>query len=58
MVVKQMDDWSTLIGELEHNTPEKVWIVREELNISEVFEIQKIRGAFYFSFRRCLAYGK
>ncbi|EAE8589335.1 Crp/Fnr family transcriptional regulator, partial [Listeria monocytogenes] len=24
MVVKQMDDWSTLIGELEHNTPEKV----------------------------------
>ncbi|EAE1982060.1 Crp/Fnr family transcriptional regulator, partial [Listeria monocytogenes] len=23
-----MDDWSTLIGELEHNTPEKVWIVR------------------------------
>lgn len=46
MVVKQMDDWSTLIGELEHNTPEKVWIVREELNISEVFEIQKLEAHF------------
>lgn len=41
-----MDDWSTLIGELEHNTPEKVWIVREELNISEVFEIQKLEAHF------------
>ncbi|HDA9567843.1 TPA: Crp/Fnr family transcriptional regulator, partial [Listeria innocua] len=41
-----MDDWSTLIGELEQNTPEKVWIIREELNISEVFEIQKLEAHF------------
>lgn len=46
MVVKQMDDWSTLIGELEQNTPEKFWIIREELNISEVFEIQKLEAHF------------
>ncbi|EAG3568142.1 Crp/Fnr family transcriptional regulator [Listeria monocytogenes] len=41
-----MDDWSTLIGELEQNTPEKFWIIREELNISEVFEIQKLEAHF------------
>ncbi len=46
MVVKQMDDWSTLIGELEYNTPEKGWIIREELNISEAFEIQKLEAHF------------
>lgn len=46
MVVKQMDDWSTLIGELEQNTPEKFWIIREELNISEAFEIQKLEAHF------------
>lgn len=34
-----MDDWLILIGELEYNILEKVWIVREELNILEVFEI-------------------
>ncbi|EAF8227535.1 Crp/Fnr family transcriptional regulator [Listeria monocytogenes] len=41
-----MDDWSTLIGELEYNTPEKGWIIREELNISEAFEIQKLEAHF------------
>ncbi|HAA6419538.1 TPA_asm: Crp/Fnr family transcriptional regulator [Listeria monocytogenes] len=41
-----MDDWSTLIGELEQNTPEKFWIIREELNISEAFEIQKLEAHF------------
>lgn len=39
-------EWLTLIDELEHNTPEKVWVVREELDTAEVFEIKKLEAHF------------
>lgn len=38
--------WGPLVEELEKNTPEKIWVVREELLPAETFEIQKVESHF------------
>lgn len=44
-VVKQ-EEWSPLIEELEEQTPNKGWIIQENLKVGEAFKIKKLEPHF------------
>ncbi|WP_254260113.1 hypothetical protein [Listeria fleischmannii] len=54
----KQEEWSPLIEELEEQTPNKGWIIQENLKVGEAFKIKKIRTSFYFNFRWCFTDGE